>query len=213
MAAAALLFVFSPLRCVAQEIQKIGEFSTMNGTVQLLPTGNVLEREEGKTTLYSYQSGSYVPNGGVQVAPQVLNWIYFDWQSIDWGDQRDKNGTSIPSGEFWPKDARVKKVIYLSAPNATVVKVLVCYTMSDPTESSPLASSKLVKLVAIRGTLTDRGYVYHSLWTKTLRKDSSYGDLVVQQVPEVGRLLVLYSGSLGSAEIEDLTLYELRDTN
>jgi hypothetical protein len=182
----------------------------MGGTVQILPTGNVLKREEGKTTVYSYVQGHYVADKGGQVSEQAKNWTYFDWQSVDWKDQLNRNNSDIPDGKFWPENAKVKKLIYLSARNASVVMVVVCYTVPEPPKDSPLETSKHIKLVALKGNATDSGYAYHELWTKTVQKESSYGELTLQEAPGIGKLLVLYSASAGpSSESEQLDIYRL----
>ena len=205
-----VLFLLHPLLCGAQELREVGHFWAMRGTVQLLPTGEVLKREEGKTTVYSYVQGHYVADKGAKVAERVMNWAYFDWQSVDWNDQLDRNNSDIPDGKFWPQNAKVKKLVYLSARNAPVITVVVCYTMPEPPEDSPLSTSKHILLVALKGNMTDRGYVYHELWTKTVQKESSYGELTVQEVSDIGKVLVLYSASAGpSAESEQLDIYRL----
>jgi hypothetical protein len=206
---ATLFLQFVPISN-AQELRDVGHFWAMKGTVQLLPTGEVLKREEGKTTEYSYVQGHYVAAKGAQVAEQAMKWSYFDWLSVDWYDQLDRNDSDIPDGKFWPQNAKVKKLVYLSARNAPVVTVVVCYTVSEPPEDSPLATSKHIVFVGLKGNMTDRGYVYHELWTKTAQKESSYGELTLQQLPGVGRALVLYSASAGpSSESEQLDIYRV----
>jgi len=210
LALAVVLLALHSLRCGAQGIREVGHFWAMGGTVQLLPTGDVLKREEGKTTVYSYLQGHYAVNKGGQVSDRARNWKYFDWLSVDWNDQLDKNNSDIPDGKFWPQNAKVKKQIYLSARNASVVTVVVCYTVTEPPADSPLATSKHIRLVALKGSVTDRGYVYHELWTKTLQKESSYGELTMQDAPGIGKVLVLYSASAGpSSESEQLDIYRL----
>jgi hypothetical protein len=193
-----------------QELRDVGHFWAMKGTVQLLPTGEILKREEGKTTVYSRVRSHYVEDRATRIQESAMNWIYFDWLSVDWHDQLDRNDSDIPDGKFWPQNAKVKKLVYLSARNAPVVTVVVCYTEAEPIADFPLATSKHIVLVALSGKVTDRGYVYHELWTKTVQKQSSYGELTLQQVPGIGRVLVLYSASAGpSSESEQLDIYRL----
>lgn len=204
------LFLLCSLRCEAQGVREVGHFWAMKGTVQLLPTGEVLKREEGKTTLYAYVQGHYVAAKGTQITEGVANWTYFDWLSVDWHDQLDRNDSDIPNGKFWPENAKVKKLVYLTAQNAPVVTVIVCYTVPEPPGDYPLATSKHILLVALSGNMTDHGYTYHKLWTKTVEKESSYGELNIQEVRGVGRVLVLYSASAGgSAESEQLDIYRI----
>jgi hypothetical protein len=207
---AVVFLLLHPLKCEAQELKEVGHFWAMKGTVQLLPTGEVLKREEGRTTIYSYVEGRYVAVKGTHVPKRVMTWAYFDWQSVDWLDQLDRNDSDIPEDKFWPQNAKVKKLVYLSARNAPVVTVVVCYTVSQPPEGSPLKTSKHIVLAALEGNMTEQGYVYHLLWTKTVQKESSYGELTLQEVPNVGEALVLYSASAGpSSESEQLDIYKL----
>lgn len=207
---AAVLFLLHPLHCVAQQLKEVGHFWAMKGTVQLLPTGQVLKREEGKTTIYTYVQGRYVASKKTQIPERMVNWMYFDWLSVDWHDQLDRNDSDIPDGQFWPKNAKVKKLIYLSARNTPVVTVVVCYTLPESAEDNPLETSKHILLVALKGNVTQRGYVYRELWTKTVEKESSYGELTVQQIPGLGKALVLYSASAGpSSESEQLDIFRI----
>lgn len=209
-----VFFLLQAAPCRAQNLREVGHFWAMNGTVKLLPTGIVLKREEGKTTLYSFQRGRYVADKRVQVPEPLMNWTYFDWESIDWDDQLSRNKSDIPEGKFWPQNAKVKKLVYLSPRNAPVVLVVVCYTVPEPPEDFPSEHSKFIRLVALKGNWTDSGHVYHELWTKTLEKESSYGELTVQDAPGIGRMLVLYSASAGaSSESEQLDLYVLQNTD
>ncbi len=206
---AVFFLLYAPM-CKGQESRDVGHFWAMKGTVQLLPTGEILKPEEGKTTVYSYVRGHYVADRGTPVPEPAMNWTYFDWLSVDWHDQLDRNDSDIPDGKFWPQNAKVKKLVYLSARNAPVVTVVVCYTESEPPADSPLVTSKHIVIVALSGKMTDRGYVYHELWTKTVQKESSYGELTLQQVTGVGRVLVLYSASAGpSSENEQLDIYRV----
>jgi hypothetical protein len=207
--ALAVLLLHS-LRCEAQELKEVGHFWAMKGTVQLLPTGEVLKREEGHTTIYSYVQGHYIADKGIRVPERVMNWAYFDWQSVDWHDQLDRNDSDIPDGKFWPQNAKVKKLVYLSARNALVVTVVVCYTVPESTEDSQRETPKHIVFAALKGIMTEKGYVYHKLWTKTVKKESSFGELTLQDVPNVGKALVLYSASAGpSSESEQLDIYKL----
>lgn len=194
----------------AQELRDVGHFWALKGTVQLLPTGQVIKREEGKTVLYSYAHDRFVADKGTQIPERLMNWAYFDWLSVDWHDQLDRNDSDIPEGKFWPQNAKVKKLVYLSARNAPDLTVVVCYTVPEPPEDSPLGTSKHIVLIGLRGKLTSAGYVYNKLWTKTVQKESSYGELTLQSLPGVGKVLVLYSASAGpSSESEQLDIYGL----
>jgi len=62
--------------------------------------------------------GHYAPDKGTRIPEQVVRYTYFDWMSIDWHDQLDRNDSDIPDDKFWPEKAKVKKLIYLSARNA-----------------------------------------------------------------------------------------------
>lgn len=209
-----IVFLLHSARCGAQEIRELGHFWTLGGTVQLLPTGNILRREEAKTTLYSYQQGHYVVSREVQIPDRLTKWTYFDWRSIDWHDQRDANDSDIPDGKFWPHNAKVKKVIYLSARHVPVVTALVCFTVPELHEEFSSATAKRIMLIALKGNMTENGYVYRELWTKALQKESSYGELAVQEVVGIGSVLVLYSASAGpSSESEQLDLYLLTNIN
>jgi hypothetical protein len=73
-----------------------------------------------------------------------------------------------------------------------------------------MRTSKNIVLVALRGDMTSTGYAYHELWTKTMQKDSSYGELMLQRVHGIGKILVLYSASAGpSSETKQLDIYAL----
>src|SRR5205807_814323 len=101
------------------------------------PTGNVFKQEEGKTSYYSYRNGKYVADIGAQIPTELRNWTYFDWGTVDWHDQLHRNDSDIPDGKFWPQDAKIKKVIYLSARNTPVVTAVICSTMPEPPENFP----------------------------------------------------------------------------
>jgi len=214
-----LVIVLGFLQCLvhrsqAQQITEIGRFWTLGGTVQLLPTGQVLTEEDGTRKVFTYRQGRYVrtdPNANRTTTPPYSRWIYFDWASIDWHDQLDKNDSDIPAGRFWPREAKVKKVIYLTPRSAPKVTALICYTLKEPPEQSSGTSQRIV-VTAVMGKRTEEGYKYVQLWTKILQTESSYGELIVQDIPRAGRTLVLYSASAGgSTESEQLNLYTIQD--
>jgi hypothetical protein len=152
--------------------------------------------------------GRYVAGKGTRISDPLLKWSYFDRLDVDWLDQLDRNQSSIPDGRFWPKNAKVKKLVYLSAMNAPVVTVLVCYALPALAGDLPLA--RRIMLVALKGTWTDRGYQYRELWTKTLEKESNYGEITLQDLPDIGRVLVLYSAApAASSETQQLDIYRI----
>lgn len=207
----ALVAVSANPRTASQEMQELGHFWAMGGTVQLLPGGNVLKKEDGAVTMYSYEHGKYGVNNQTNVALSLANWTYFDWQSVDWKDQINRNNSDIPDQKFWPQNAKVKKVLYLSPRNALVVTVLVCYSVKEAQTSYPiLSTADQIWVAALRGTKTDTVYVYDKLWQRKLESQSNYGELAVQQVTGIGKILVLYSASTGgSSESEQLDIYRL----
>jgi hypothetical protein len=210
LTAISILFLAAP-RSRAQELQELGHFWAMKGTVQLLPTGNVLKREDGKVSVYTFKHQKYTVDNRLQLPKEITTWTYFDWQSVDWSDQIDRNDSDIPDGTFWPQNGKVKKILYLSARNGPVISALVCYTVAEPKEERQLLSTAgQIWVIAVRGNRTDSGYKYQKLWAKKLETQSNYGELSVQQLPDLGRVLVLYSASAGgSSESEQLDIYKL----
>jgi hypothetical protein len=132
----ALLFLLCKL-AGAQDVRDIGHFWVMKGSVQLLPTGDVLKREEGRTTVFTYLRGHYAPSKSTRISERTANWEYFDWLSVDWHDQLDRNDSDIPDAKFWPPNAKVKKLVYLSPRNTPIVTVLACYTTPEPPRNFP----------------------------------------------------------------------------
>lgn len=197
----------------AQSVRDAGHFWAMSqeaGTVQFLPGGVVLKREDGKNTFYSYRAGGFAAIRSENISTAMGDWVYFDWDSIDYQDQLDRGTFDIPRDKFLPGGAKVKKVIYVPTKNAPEVIALVCYTVPVPEGENPIPGADYIFLLVLRGERKDAGYSYKQILTQKLQKDSNYGDLILQNVSGIGKVLALYSVAPGgSSEDRQLDLYLL----
>lgn len=206
---ALLVAVWSPnLR--AQSITLLKRFTTLNGTIDFLPGAWVNVWENGQSQYYKYADGQFVRSPEL---PKLLRkWVSFDWGNVDVLDQVAIQGYDQSINRFLPKGRKVKKVIEFSLhPQGSKDLVLVCFTLQS-TDPDAFRGDTDIYMTALLETEGTSGSAYKRLWTRKMETDASYGEFTVQEVPAVGRFLVLYwwQGA-GSGTNQGLDVYRITD--
>lgn len=191
-----------------QNLRLVSRFSTFNGTVYFLPGGWVSTQEDGHSAYYKYQSGKFVPTATL---PEVLRgWKSFDWaDGLDSGNQVTFNYDPQLDG-FLPRDARVKKVERIPLGGSEEL-YLVCFTQKT-TAQTPRPSDTDIYVAAVLGSNEASEPRFTKLWDRKLETDAFYGEFTVQNIPNLGRFVLLYWGDLGGSGGQDaMNVYRITE--
>lgn len=206
-AAFSLLLMVFPSRLSAQSVSLIRRFSTINGTVDFLPGAWVNVWENGRSTYYRFQDGRFVQ--APRLPDLIRRWRSFGWGSVDFLNQIAIQNYDPGIDQLLPKQKRVKKVEETPLPAHGEDLVLACYTQ-ETTEQFAEPGDTDIYLSALLGKKGSSGTTYKLLWTRKIETDASYGDLELQEIPGLGRFVVLYWGDMGGSGGQDaLDVYRL----
>lgn len=207
----ALIAVVSQQQLHAQSANLIRQFTTLNGTIDFLPGAWVSVWEDGHSTYYEFKGGRFVE--AEKLPALIRGWEDFGWDDeVDSSDQIARADYDPDINEFLPKQKKVKKVIRLSLPpHGSKDLVLVCFTLPA---ADPLASSgdTDIYITALLLKQQASGSTYEKFWTLEMEAGASYGEMKVQDIPSLGRFIVLYWGyATGSGTNQGLNVYRLTD--
>ena len=205
----AFAIVLCAPRVWAQSATLVGRFTGLNGTIDFLPGAWVSAWENGHSKYYKFQGGRFVRSPKL---PKLLQgWESFSWDDgVDFSDQIARSDYDPRINEFLPKKRKVKKVVEFSLrPNGHEDLVLVCFTLKSTDPSAPPDDTDIYTTALVMRPGTPES-TYKRLWTRKMQADASYGDLSVQEIPDIGRFIVLYSGqAAGSGTNQGLNVYRL----
>jgi len=203
-----LMFAFST-RLSAQNVTLLARFSTVNGTVEFLPGAWVNVWNNGRSKYYKYEDGKFAHASEL---PKILRkWKSFSWRSVDYLDQIARQDYDTDINEFLPKHRRVKKVVNIPLRSRGQELVLVCFTLKSTSQFALPGGTDIYMtvLLAREGASTS---TYTKLWTRKMETDASYGEFTFQEVPNVGRFLLLYWADMGGSGGQDaLDVYRITD--
>lgn len=193
---------------VAPQLIHTKQFSALNGTIDFLPGAWVRVRQDGHPTYYSFRENEFRPADPPDL---IRQWQSFDWQSIDFLNQIAIQNYDPDLNQYLPKDKRVKRVVDIPLSWQNNELILVCFTKRTTTDKFSRPRGTDVYLVAVLKNLGGRRITYKLLWTKKVAADASYGNLMLQNIPNLGRFLVLYWASIGGSGGQDnVDIYRFR---
>lgn len=192
---------------VAPQLVRIKQFSALNGTIDFLPGAWVRVRQDGNSTYYAFQESNFRPADPPSL---IRQWRSFDWQSVDFLNQIAIQNYDPDLNQFLPRDKHVKKVVEIPLPTYDGELVLVCFT-TKTTEKFAEPGDTDIYLAGVLSKKAGFHTSYKLLWTRKLETDASYGDLAIQNIPNLGRFVVLYWASVGGSGGEDaLDIYRFK---
>lgn len=193
VAIAALL----PASAEALDIHLVREFGAFDGSVDFLPGAWVSVWEDGKTKYYKYQNDLYTE---ANPPPNIrAGWTPFggDYESAD----KIALTNYDPSiNAYLPTQKKVKLVkTLITDSKKNTVLTLVCFT-TDTTDPDAMRLSDVdIYVTALSGKKINSGLAYTKLWTKKIQSAVRYGEVSIQNPGELGRILIVYSESLGGS--------------
>jgi hypothetical protein len=188
-------------------IKQIGEFYSIDGTVQFLPGGYAVATEDGRTKLYVFRGSGFVLSH--DPPPNLEAWTSFDWEGVDYLNQIDRKDLDPGLRALLPNAAHVKKVIVLDQPTGKTLS-LVCYTVKSSERFVSLDSTDIVVAAVLDEEVSpNRPPKFDKLWEQKLKANESYGEFEHQSVPGQGDFILLYTASPGGDSVDrTLTIYK-----
>lgn len=197
------------LRAQAPQLVRVKQFSTLSGTIDFLPGAWVRVRQDNKRSKYYRFRGSRFVQAS-KLPHLIRQWESFNWRSVDVLNQVAIHNYNPDLDHFLPKHKRVKNVIELPLRVEGKELVLVCFT-EQTTEKFSEPGATDIYLAGILGQGTGSRAVYKQLWTRKVEADASYGNLSVQNIPHIGRFVLLYWVSVGGSGGENsLDIYRVK---
>lgn len=207
---AAVLIMAAPLYAqVTPQLVRIKQFSTLNGVIDFLPGAWVsVLREDNSLTYYAFRGGQFLPADPPDL---IRHWQAFDWRTVDYLNQIAIYNYDPYLNQFLPGDKHVKNVVDIPLPMHDGELVLVCFTTKTAAQFA-LPGDTDIYLTGILSKAHGSHTTYKLLWTRKVETDASYGDFVSQNVPKLGRFMVLYWASgHGSGVVDALDIYRLKE--
>jgi len=212
--AVVILFFFTTLKSRAQSLEHIAEFSAAGGQVQFLPGGYVIKMEDGQKERYIYQDFKFQHFEGQM--PLVLdNWTSFDWGSVDYLDQINRQDFDHGLAPFLQRAAKIKKILEIPLSGNKGKLVLICYTSKSQGKALTLNATDIF-VTGVVDTETDihKPSKFRKLWDGKLEEQSDYGDFIYEDIPNVGPFVLLYSTqSAGDSVDATLNVYRVAGNN
>lgn len=187
---------------------RIKQFATLNGLVNFLPGAWVGVREGHRQTYYMFHNDKYL-----QAEPPDLirKWEDFDWNGVDYLNQIAIQSYNLYLDKFLPDNKLVKKVVEIPLFERNNALFIVCFT-EKATEQFARPGSTDIYFAGIASKTASSETSYKLLWIRKVESDASYGDLKVQEIPKLGRFVVLYWADMGgSGGVDALDIYRVKE--